>query len=135
MVSTVELRNALDDITVKVLGAKETTAKIAAITDTATGLTDGTITIGDDILIEGEKIKIEEKDTEQGVFFLASDGGEYKTERRLSVNKPTQIIARVPKNMPEGKVQIVIRTKYSGTARLLKDIREIAFNLPCTAKA
>ena len=135
MVSTVELRNALDDITVKVLGAKETTAKITAVTDTATGLTDGTITIGDDILIEGEKLKVDEKDTAQGVFFLTSDGGEHKTERRLSVNKPSQIIARVPKNIPEGKVQIVVRTKYSGTARLLKDIREIAFNLPCTAKA
>ena len=134
MVSTVELRNALDDITVKVLGAKETTAKIAAITDTATGLTDGTITIGDDILIEGEKLKIDEKDTEQGVFFLASDGGEYKTERRLSVNKPTQIIARVPKNIPEGKVQVVIRTRYSGSGAPLKELREVVFNLPCTAK-
>ncbi|MGP1368594.1 MAG: DUF4469 domain-containing protein [Treponema sp.] len=58
-----------------------------------------------------------------------------KHNHRLSVNKPTQIIARVPKNIPEGKVQIVIRTRYSGTARLLKYIREIAFNLPCTAKA
>ncbi|MGP1475586.1 MAG: DUF4469 domain-containing protein [Treponema sp.] len=134
MVSTVELRNALDDITVKVLGAKETTAKIAAITDTATGLTDGTITIGDDILIEGEKLKIDEKDTEQGVFFLASDGGEYKTERRLSVNKPTQIIARVPKNIPEGKVQVVVRTRFSSNPQPLKELRELVYNYPCTAK-
>ena len=133
MVSTVELRNALDDITVKVLGAKETSAKIAAITDTATGLTDGTITIGDDILIEGEKLKIDEKDTEQGVFFLASDGGEYKTERRLSVNKPTQIIARVPKNIPEGKVQIVIRNKFTSGGKHLKELRELVYNYPCRA--
>ena len=134
MVATADLRNALDDITVKVLGAKETTAKITAITYTATGLTDGTITIGDDILIEGEKLKIDEKDTEQGVFFLASDGGEHKTERRLSVNKPSQIIARVPKNIPEGKVQVVVRTKYSGSGAPLKELREVVFKLPCTAK-
>ena len=134
MVATADLRNALDEITVKVLGAKETTAKITAVTDTATGLTDGTITIGDDILIEGEKLKVDEKDTEQGVFFLTSDGGEHKTERRLSVNKPSQIIARVPKNIPEGKVQIVVRTKYSGSGAPLKELREVVFKLPCTAK-
>ena len=134
MVATADLRNALDEITVKVLGAKETTAKITAVTDTATGLTDGTITIGDDILIEGEKLKVDEKDTEQGVFFLTSDGGEHKTERRLSVNKPSQIIARVPKNIPEGKVQIVVRTKYSGSGAPLKELREVEFKLPCTAK-
>ena len=134
MVATADLRNALDEITVKVLGAKETTAKITAVTDTATGLTDGTITIGDDILIEGEKLKVDEKDTEQGVFFLTSDGGEHKTERRLSVNKPSQIIARVPKNIPEGKVQIVVRTKYSGSGAPLKELREVEFKFPCTAK-
>ena len=134
MVSTADWRNALDEITVKVLGAKDTTAKITAVTDTATGLTDGTITIGDDILIEGEKLKVDEKDTEQGVFFLTSDGGEHKTERRLSVNKPSQIIARVPKNIPEGKVQIVVRTKYSGSGAPLKELREAVFKLPCTAK-
>ena len=134
MVATADLRNALDDITVKVIGAKETTAKITAITDTATGLTDGTITIGDDILIEGEKLKVDEKDAEQGVFFIASDGSEHKTERRLSVNKPSQIIARVPKNIPQGKVQIVVRTKYSGSGAPLKELREAVFKLPCTAK-
>ncbi|MGP1564709.1 MAG: DUF4469 domain-containing protein [Treponema sp.] len=53
---------------------------------------------------------------------------------RLSVNKPTQIIARVPKNIPEGKVQVVVRTKYSGSGAPLKELREVVFNLPCTAK-
>ena len=57
-----------------------------------------------------------------------------KHNHRLSVNKPTQIIARVPKNIPEGKVQIVVRTKYSGSGAPLKELREVVFNLPCTAK-
>ncbi|MGP1475322.1 MAG: DUF4469 domain-containing protein, partial [Treponema sp.] len=63
------------------------------------------------------------------------DGGEYKTERRLSVNKPTQIIARVPKNMPEGKVQIVIRTKFAGSTKPLKELREITYGHTCEAKS
>ena len=135
MIPTSELRNALDSITVKVLGAKGTTAKISAVTDTASGLTDGTLTIGDDILIEGEKLKVDEKDPLQGVFFVTKDGGEYKTERRLSLNKPTQILARVPANVPEGKVTVKVRTKFAGSAKALKELREIIYGLPCKAKS
>ena len=135
LIPTADLRTALDAIGVKVLGAKETSAKIAAITDTATGLTDGTITIGDDILIEGEKLKVDEKDPLQGVFFVTEDGGEYKTERRLSVNKPSQIIARVPKEVPAGAVTVIVRTKYTKGTATLKEIREIVYGYPCTAKS
>ena len=134
LIPTADLRTTLDAIGVKVLGAKEETARITEITDTATGLKDGTLTIGDDIIIEGEKIKVDEKDAAQGVFFKAANGAEYKTERRLSVNKPSQLIARVPKTVPEGKVTVVVRTKYSGTSTPLKELRELVFNYPCTAK-
>ena len=135
IVPTADLRDVLDAISVKVLGAKEATARITSITDTATGLKDGTITIGDDIIIEGDKLKIDEKDAAQGVFFKAANGTEYKTTRRLSVNKPSQIIARIPKEVPAGAVTVIVRTKYSSTAKPLKEIKEIIFGYPCTAKA
>ena len=135
IVPTADLRDVLDAISVKVLGTKEATARITSITDTATGLKDGTITIGDDIIIEGDKLKIDEKDAAQGVFFKAANGTEYKTTRRLSVNKPSQIIARVPKEVPAGAVTVIVRTKYSSTAKPLKEIKEIIFGYPCTAKA
>ena len=134
MIPTADFRNALESITVKVLGAKETTAKIASVTDTATGLTDGTLTIGDDVLLEGEKLKVDEKDPLQGVFFVTEDGTEHKTERRLSLNKPTQILARVPQNLPEGKVRVVVRTKYTHGGIPLKELRELVYGYPCTAK-
>ena len=135
IVPTADLRDVLDAISVKVLGAKEATARITSITDTATGLKDGTITIGDDIIIEGDKLKVDEKDAAQGVFFKAANGTEYKTTRRLSVNKPSQIIARVPKEVPAEAVTVIVRTKYSSTAKPLKEIKEIIFGYPCTAKA
>ena len=135
LIPTADLRTTLDEIGVKVLGAKEESARITEITDTATGLKDGTLTIGDDIIIEGDKLKIDEPDAEQGVFFKSANGTEYKTNRRLSVNKPSQIIARVPKEVPEGKVTVIVRTKYTGGAIKLKEVREITFKLSCTAKA
>ena len=116
------------------LGAKEESARITAITDTATGLHDGTLTIGDDIIIEGDKLKVDEKDAQQGVFFKAADGTEHKTTRRLSVNKPGQIIARVPQALPEGQTTVIVRTKLTGSNKTLKEVREMIFKLPCTAK-
>ena len=135
LVPTTDLRTALDAIGVKVLGAKEETARITEITDTATGLKDGTLTIGDDIIIEGSKIKVDETDPAQGVFFKAENGTEYKTNRRLSVNNPSQIIARVPKEVPEGKVEVMVRTKFSTGNKTLLQIREIVYGYPCKAKA
>ena len=134
LIPTADLRTALEAIGVKVLGSKEESARITEITDTATGLKDGTLTIGDDIIIEGDKLRVDETDAAQGVFFKAANGTEYKTNRRLSVNKPGQIIARVPKEVPEGEVSVMVRTKYSGSSAPLKTVREIAFKLPCTAK-
>ena len=130
IVPTADLRDVLDAISVKVLGAKEATARITSITDTATGLKDGTITIGDDIIIEGDKLKVDEKDSSQGVFFIKEDGSMVKTTRRLSINKPSQIIARVPKNLPAGPVTVMIRTKYSTSPKPLKEVREITYNYP-----
>ena len=135
LVPTTDLRTALDAIGVKVLGAKEETARITEITDTATGLKDGTLTIGDDIIIEGSKIKVDGTDPAQGVFFKAENGTEYKTNRRLSVNNPSQIIARVPKEVPEGKVEVMVRTKFSTGNKTLLQIREIVYGYPCKAKA
>jgi len=135
LIPTADLRTVLDAIGVKVMGAKESSARITEITDTATGLKDGTLTIGDDIIIEGDKLKIDEKDTAQGVFFKAADGTEYKTVRRLSVNKPGQLIARVPQEVPAGAVTVIVRTRYSAGAVPLKEMREITYKLPCTAKA
>jgi len=65
----------------------------------------------------------------------AANGTGYKTVRRLSVNKPCQIIARVPKEVPAGAVTVIVRTKYSGTNVPLKELRELTFQYPCTAKS
>ena len=135
LIPTHDFKAVLDDITVKVLGLKDDSFRITSVTDIATGLSDGTIMIGDDLIIEGEKIKVDESDAAQGVFFKGTDGTEHKTSRRLSVNKPGQLIARVPSSLPEGKTTIIVRTKYSSGAKPLAEVREIVFKTPCTAKA
>ena len=134
LVPTADLRNTLDAISVKVMGTTSAAARISAITDSATGLKDGTITIGDDIIIDGEKIKItDETDQNQGVFIVDATGKEHRVTRRLTVNKPSQIIARVPSSVPAGAVTVKIKTNYSGNKAPLSAIREISYGYECTA--
>ena len=79
------------------------------------------------------KIKItDETDQNQGVFIVDATGTEHRVTRRLTVNKPSQIIARVPSTVPAGAVTVKIKTNYSGGANLAS-IREITYNYACNA--
>ena len=128
------LRAELGSVSVKINGSKDAGgAKIGSVTDTETGDTSGTVTIGEMVSIDGIKIKVQdEKDEEQGVFFIDSEG-EHRANSRLAVNKPAQIMVKVPKDLKEGNIALVIRTKYSSGAQL-KSIREIRYAYNLTAK-
>ena len=102
LVPTADLRNTLDAISVKVMGTTSAAARISAITDSATGLKDGT---------------------------------EHRVTRRLTVNKPSQIIARVPSSVPAGAVTVKIKTNYSGNKTPLSAVREIIYSYECNAVA
>ncbi|WP_428771010.1 DUF4469 domain-containing protein [Treponema sp. HNW] len=45
------------------------------------------------------------------------------------------LIARVPAAVPAGNVTVIVRTKFSTGNKTLKELREIVYKLPCTAKA
>ena len=79
MFATAALKNILTKITVKVQGIQKMSARISTVSDIATSLQDGTLSIGDSIIIAGEKLKVDQNDLEQGVFFRTEDGTEYKT--------------------------------------------------------
>ncbi|UKI55165.1 MAG: DUF4469 domain-containing protein [Treponema succinifaciens] len=124
------LRAETSKISVKVTGCKDSGgAVIGAVTNTLTGNKDGTVQIGDDVIIEGEKIKIQdEADTEQGVFFVDMEGNEHRVTRKLTANKPSRLIARVPSSVAEGNVSLIIRTRYTGSSvNILKNLRELRY--------
>ena len=68
------------------------------------------------------------------MFFVDSSGAEHKVTRKLTVNKPAQIIARVPADLAEGSVTLIVRTRFSGGGSPLKEIREIRYAYALTAK-
>ncbi|MDR2929021.1 MAG: DUF4469 domain-containing protein, partial [Cytophagaceae bacterium] len=96
--------------------------------DTATGATDGTVTVNDDIRIEGDKLKIAPDGEEGlGVFFVNADGEAIPVTRRLTQNDPKTLIARVPA-LPSGQYTLRVVTRYTRGADLLNEPRIIEYD-------
>lgn len=74
IVPSAEMRDALSKVGVEVLGAKSEVGRIGMVTDTFTGLSNGSITPNEDILIEGDRIRINGADSSVGIFFVSEDG-------------------------------------------------------------
>jgi hypothetical protein len=129
-----ELRAAFEEVGVEILGEKDSGAVINLVTDVATGKTDGTITVNDDIIIEGEKIKIAPGDRPGvGVFFVDESGTETPVTHHLTQNDPKKVVVRVPALLA-GTYSLVIKTRFSQSSTLLKEIRTLTYRLPLTAE-
>lgn len=126
IIPTKWVRESLKNVKVINLGAKAAVGRIGLVTDTVTGLFNGTITANDDILITGDNIKIAGDDAVAGVFFVAEDGTATKVTRRLTQNDPSKVLARVP-TLADGSYTLRIVTSYSGSGKGLKNPRTIEY--------
>lgn len=125
---TADMRESLEEVGIEVLGIKDSGAFIGLVTDTSTGLTDGIITANEDIMIEGDKLKImPEDDNKLGIFFINKDGKELQVTRRLTQNDPKKIIARVPE-LEKGEYILRVVTRFSTSSQLLKETRVIEYD-------
>ena len=126
IVPTAEMRAALDEVGVEVLGIRDSGAFIGLVTDVTTGSTNGTLTAGGQIIIAGEKIKIEPDtgDISIGIFLSGEDMAFPVTS--IAVNHPKEIIAALP-DVPKGDYALYIVTRYAGGNTLLKTPRRINY--------
>ena len=127
-VLTNEMQKKLDDnVDVETLGVKNSGAYIGLVTDLLTRRTDDTITPGEEIRIDGDKIKIlPEGYTEFGVFFIDEDGTEHPVGRAPLENNPKKVIVRVPA-LPAGEYTLRIVTRFSNNSTLLNEPRSIDY--------
>ena len=79
------------------------------------------------MVLEGEKLKVTTDDADAGVFFRnTSTQAEYRVSRRLTRNMPSEVVARVPADLPPGSYTAIIRTRYTGSGGVtLNECREI----------
>jgi hypothetical protein len=130
IIPSAEMRAAFREVSVDVLGVRPGGAYIGLVTDTTTGFADGTMTSGDDLLIEGDRLKIT-PETEEGlgIFFVNEEGVAIPVTRRLTQNTPKKILARVPE-LPAGQYTLRIVTRFTTGATLLKEPRVIDYDKP-----
>jgi hypothetical protein len=107
------------------------------ITDLATNQTDGTITPGDNLLIEGNKIKIiglpQADGTIEpgiGIFLIPVNGGTPIPLTRLIENTPSRLLTRVDSTLPSNTYYLRIITRYSHNKLPMKIPRTIEYELP-----
>ncbi|MDR1602838.1 MAG: DUF4469 domain-containing protein [Tannerella sp.] len=131
IVPTAEMRTALADVGVEVLGIREGGAYIGLVTDVTTGLTDGTLTPGGQIIIAGDKIKVEPSTGGAGEGVFLTDGKDIYSVAPLAVNHPKEVIAVAPQ-LQAGTYTLYIVTRYAGGNTLLKEPRRITYATPLT---
>lgn len=131
IIPTAEMRTALTDVGIETLGVREGGAYIGLVTDVTTGQTDGTLTPNGQIIIAGDKIKIEPATGAAGEGVFLTDGTNDYPVKPLAVNHPKEIIALAP-SLPAGTYTLYIVTRYAGGATLLKEPRRITCATPLT---
>jgi hypothetical protein len=134
---TKDTKLALEEVGLEIKGLKGADVEIDLVTDLATGLQDGTITPGDDILIEGDRIKVVGLPQETGglepgigVFFVDSTGTQV-IATRYNENLPARVNVRVPAGLPNGKSYTLrIVTRFTSGNTLLVTPRAIDYDMP-----
>lgn len=130
------MRTALANVGVEVLGVREDGgAFIGLVEDTFTGLSNDTATAGEDIRIEGNKIKVDGTAEGIGIFFINEEGVATQVTRRLTQNGPKILIARVPATLAAGDYRLRIVTQHCAGRELLKEPRTIEYSNPLHVKA
>jgi hypothetical protein len=127
---TATLRKGLEKVGIDVVGRKtDGGAVISLVTDVLTGNTDGLISCGGDIIIEGSKIKIDPVDGPGlGVFFTDPEGRVFPLDFPITENSPSKIVCRVPARVDMNFFELKIVTRCSsGGGVLLKTPRTIVY--------
>jgi hypothetical protein len=129
-----EMRAALEEVGVEVLGDKNSGAYIGLVTDIASGRTDGTITAGEDLIVSGDKIKITpEGEAGLGVFFTDESGVDHPVTRKLLENAPKKLIFRVPSLTP-GVYTLKVVTRFTKSQYELREPRTVTCEFPLTVQ-
>jgi len=93
---------------------------VASVTDVASGKSDGNLTSGSSVLLEGSSLKVGGEDS--GIWFApVSESGELsaesewtKVESALVYNLPSKLLFSLPSSLASGSYKIVVRTRYAG---------------------
>lgn len=127
-----DLRNAIAETTVEILGIQSDPLEIISLTDSTTGKTDGTLTKGRNAELKGSYLKIVGENADCGVSFTNTATKEVTRldMADIVINEPSRLLILVPATLAAGEYELSVTTQYSGGNNVLKQPRTVQVGMP-----
>ena len=125
------LRKAAERVRCEKTGTVSTDPYINEVKDVVSGTINTTLTKGGVVQITGSRLKFDQKDTAQGIFFVP-ETGEAVRATVIAENKPARLMAIIPADLAAGTYYIEVRSKHSGGGKPLKAVKAGRFAKPLT---
>jgi hypothetical protein len=120
-----DLRNAVAETSVEIMGEHPDPIALFTITDLSTGKMDGSVTPGFNAELKGTYIKITGKDDSCGLYLHNIDTSEeIRFEPQyIAINDPSRILFIVPGGLSAGTYELRIVTQYTAGKKELNHTR------------
>lgn len=120
-----DLREAIKQTSVSIIGEKGSVMYIAGVTDASTRAQDASATAGRAFTLKGSKLKVTGKDASVGITLKSSTGTVTKVTEDLYVtNEPSKLTFIIPANLANGTYELKVTTQFNGSG-LLKAPRSV----------
>lgn len=124
--SSTALREELKKTQVEIIGTATTEPVIGKVIDSLTKAEDSTITPGNVISIQGNRLKIAGDDAMIGVYLINQNDDSRHKCTQIITNEPKQLLVMLPA-LEVGNYALEIVTQYSASNSILKEPRKIQF--------
>ena len=125
------LKAALGKIKCEKTGTASTDPYINEVKDVVSGKVNEVLTKGGVVQITGSRLKFDQKDSSQGIFFVPETGTPVRAAV-IAENKPARLMAIIPADLAAGTYYIEVRSKHSGGGKPLKAVKAGRFAKPLT---
>ncbi len=127
-----QLRQAISDTSVQILGVQPDSMEIFSLTNMVTGSTDGTLIKGRNCEIRGSYIKVVGEDPTCGVTLKNTSTQEVSKlpQDSIVLNEPSRLLLDIPETIEPGEYELTITTQYTRANILLKAPRSVSFSIP-----
>ena len=120
-----DLREAIKNTVVNIIGAKGSAMYIAGVQDTSTRALDSSATAGRAFTLKGAMLKVTGTDDSVGIILTDSKGTITKiTEDLWVLNEPSRLSFIIPSGLDKGTYELKVTTQY-GQGHLLKTPRSV----------
>jgi hypothetical protein len=120
--SSIELRNVIRNIRVKVLGMASSETIITSLTDKSSGKENARLTPGGSVTLVGSKIRIVGGSPENGIRLIEQHNGIITPipMETILINEPRRVTFTVPGYLPAGDYKLSLTTQYLTVSRTFR---------------